>query len=540
MIPTVGDVIGLSVVQAGRPTVINEQGLDGPVRWVHVSDVADLTDLLQGGELVLTTGRELLRSPRDYLHGLARARAAGVVVELTDQALPEEAARVAHEEGLPLVVLQRVIRFVEVTEEVHRMIVANQYEQVDFARRAHEVFTELTMTRASIDDIVQAAAGLLGEPIVLEDLGHRALSIGDAGKSVAPLLNDWGRRSRMHAAGRREKELEGGWIVTPVGPMNEVWARLIAPTPPADLDRTSMVLERAAQALAMHRMAEKGRADVEHRAQAGLIDDVLRGRATNGQDVFARALALGLDDSGEYVPATVRADYGVVDNDQMIERLNTRLRDLVTHAVRGSGHTGLFSIRARGEVGMIIALRTPRDGDRHALLDALGQRIARDVKHDGHLADPVLGVAEPVKDLVVCIKSIDRSAHVADVAHSTPGLRAPYFRASDLRLRGLIASLRDDRRLQSFAESELQALMLDDIEKGDSGIDLLRAFLETGANKSVLAKRLHMSRPALYARLNELERTLGVSLLDSESRTSLHVAMLILDASSTGQSPRRR
>ena len=38
--------------------------LDEPVRWVHVSDVADLSNLLQGGELVLTTGRALRRAHR--------------------------------------------------------------------------------------------------------------------------------------------------------------------------------------------------------------------------------------------------------------------------------------------------------------------------------------------------------------------------------------------------------------------------------------------------------------------------------------------
>jgi purine catabolism regulator len=41
---------------------------------------------------------------------------------------------------------------------------------------------------------------------------------------------------------------------------------------------------------------------------------------------------------------------------------------------------------------------------------------------------------------------------------------------------------------------------------------------------------LHLSRPALYAKLHRIERILGVDLSDGESATSLHVAMLILDA----------
>jgi purine catabolism regulator len=40
---------------------------------------------------------------------------------------------------------------------------------------------------------------------------------------------------------------------------------------------------------------------------------------------------------------------------------------------------------------------------------------------------------------------------------------------------------------------------------------------------------MHLSRPTLYARLAGLERLLGANLDNAESRTSLHVAMLILD-----------
>jgi purine catabolism regulator len=59
--------------------------------------------------------------------------------------------------------------------------------------------------------------------------------------------------------------------------------------------------------------------------------------------------------------------------------------------------------------------------------------------------------------------------------------------------------------------------------------ELLRVFLECGGNKSDVAKRLRLSRPTLYSRLGALQRLLGVDLDNAESRTSLHVAMLILE-----------
>ncbi len=102
----------------------------------------------------------------------------------------------------------------------------------------------------------------------------------------------------------------------------------------------------------------------------------------------------------------------------------------------------------------------------------------------------------------------------------------PFYRAADVRLRGLISLLRSDHRVQAFAETELRALLSDD----PSNIAVLREYLRLAGNKVAVAQRLHMSRPALYKRLASISETLGVELDDGDSRTSLHVALMVLDA----------
>ncbi len=47
-----------------------------------------------------------------------------------------------------------------------------------------------------------------------------------------------------------------------------------------------------------------------------------------------------------------------------------------------------------------------------------------------------------------------------------------------------------------------------------------------GGNKALAAARAHLARPTFYQRLRLIERVLGVSLADPESRASLHVALL--------------
>ena len=530
---TVAEVVGLPVIQQGEPEVCSARRWNEPIRWVHVSDVADLSHLLQGGELVLTTGAALRNSPETYLQGLAEARAAGVVVELGNErlALPEAAGRIAASLNLALVALHRVIKFVDVTEAVHRLIVAEQYEEVAFDRRVHETFTELSMKRASLPGIVDTAAQMLGEPVILEDLAHQAIAVSAEGEVAATLLRDWERRSRRNTGPGGEE-----WTMTSVGPRSEEWGRLIIPHPAADPARAKMVLERASAALALHRMVERDRTGLQHQAQSGLIDDVLRSRITDEREVAARAQALGLRATGRYLPAVLRVDRSEGRLDPVAaHRRNVGLLDAVAHTVKAAGHTGLFSIRADGEIGVILALRRSHSED--AELTALGAGLRRETLRVDAAHTSAFALASAAIGVVEAIHALAEAAHVAEVAVSMRGDVPAYFRASDVRLRGLLSLLRDDPRVQSFAETELKALVTADAEGAPSNapsspasnLVVLREYLRLAGNKAALAKSLNMSRPALYKRLATIRRLVGVDLDDGESMTSLHVAMLILD-----------
>jgi purine catabolism regulator len=522
---TLAEVVDLAVVQQGSPEVLSARRWHDTIRWVHGSDLADLSTLLQGGELVLTTGAALARAPRRYLRGLADAGAVGVVVEVGTEtpALPHGVGRIAEDLDLALVVLHRAVRFVEVTEAVHRKIVAEQYDAVAFDRRVHETFTELGMKRASLSGIVDAAARILDEPVVLEDLSHQAITVS-AGIS-ADLLDEWERRSRRSPGRGRDAE---PWAVTGVGPRSQEWGRLVVPRAPADPARAKTVLERAAAALAMHRMIEQDRTSLQHQAQSGLIDDVLRGRITDDRDVTARAKALGLRSVANYLPAIVRVARPPRPADPVADhRRNIALVDVVAHTVNAAGHSGLFSLRGDGEVGAVVALKDSR-GDKG--LDALGARLRVEIgRVDGATAS-VFALATPAEQLTDAIAGLADASHIAEVALSMPPGDRTYYRSSDVRLRGLVSSLRDDRRVQRFAESELKPLLAEDDTATPSNLTVLREYLRLAGNKAALAERLHMSRPALYKRLATIRTALAVDLDDGESMASLYVALMVVDA----------
>ncbi|BBZ76019.1 putative regulatory protein [Mycolicibacterium anyangense] len=524
MEPTVREILDLPALRAGEPELVCAGDLDKPVRWVHVSDLADLSGLLTGGELVLTTGPALADpATRDgYLPGLAAAGAVGVVVELGLHIgeVPPSVRTSGIDAGLPVAVLHRPVRFIDVTEEVHRRIVADQYAEVAYAQRVHEAFTALSMRRASIDQIVESTAEMLQTPVVLEDLNRQVLSFAAWEVPTTELLAGWERRSRLAS--------EDTWTARPVGPYREVWGRLIAPAIVKADARTVTTLERAAQALALHRMVEQNRTSLELRAQSGLVDDLRRGRIVDEAEATARAHALGLRPALTYVPLAARLRETAAADQVVVQQRRVRTLDAIMHAVRAGGHTGLAATRDDGQIDLVLAPQRAGGRSSDSALTQVCSEIRRAVLRLDGVSDCVIGVGPESSRLIDAVGGLAEAGHVAEVAMSMPLHDKPFHRSADVRLRGLISLIRSDPRVQAFAETELAGLLAHRAVHGDDAFELLRSFLQAGGNKAELARTVHMSRPTLYSRLDALERIIGLDLDDAESRTSLHVAMLIL------------
>ncbi|MFF3567113.1 PucR family transcriptional regulator [Nocardia jiangxiensis] len=525
MLPTVAEILDMPVVRAGEPRVIGgAQGLDRPVRWVHVSETADLATLVSGGELILTTGQPLAYgapATGAYLESLAAAAVAGLVVELGRYVteLPTFVATVADRLGLPVVALRRITRFVEVTEAVHRMIVADQYAELEFAHSVHETFSTLSVRRASLEEIVKTAATLLDSSVVLEDLAHRVLAVSARGTSAAALLENWETTSRM-----LPDDVDSA---VPVGPHTQRWGRLLLRSESIPSARARMVLERAAQTLTLHRMIEKDRFGLHRQAQTGLIEDMVAGRVIDEQEAVARAATLGLARRARYVPVTVRVA-AVSEPDPLArQRRAATLLDAAGHGVALSRATALS---AADEQQLTLILGIGRDGELDPRLEQVCAALAAELRRTDGVQRIAVGVGADSESLLDAARELAHAAHVAEIALALEST-APrsFYRSGDVRLRGLLSLIRNEPGVQRFAETELSALLRHDIRHRGDLTPTLRRFLDLAGNKTELARRMNISRPALYDRLARIERILGVDLNDGEIRTSLHTALLIRD-----------
>lgn len=540
MLPTVADVLRLPSVAAGRPlTVASPAGLARPVRWVHVSEVPDISSLLSGGELLLTTGIALPDDPgalAGYVDDLADVGAAGLVVELGRRyaVLPGALHEAAVRRDLPLVALQEPVRFVDVTQAVHSSIVEAQFAQLQRSDEVHAAFTALTVAGASPADVLARVAELARCPVVLENRAHQVMLEEAAGAPRARLLADWEARSRRTPWSETTGTGADGWLVTPVMARGETWGRLVAVTDGADMAYRTVVLERGATALAVGRLLERDRETLERHAHRSLLADIVEQRWALPAEIASRVTAAGLPVAGRSLVAAVvhwpdTPPRGTVAGEGPDARARERDRaESVGLAARECRLPALVGSVAHGEVGVLGAL----DGVTATALEATLHRLAGAVRARPLAgAAPVIGVGSVVPGLTDARRSFQEASQAAQAAVGDPR-QLPFYRLLDVRLRGLLHLLRDDSRLQAFVERELAPLLAAD--DAEALLAVLQALLDSGGNKSAAAAAAHLSRPAFYARLARAERILGLDLDAPESRLSLHVALLARSARQPG------
>ncbi len=107
------------------------RGLDREIRWVHILETTEVDELLHGGEMILTTGagfRGEAAERRRFLAALIRRGAACLCIELGAYmaCLPVEWILQAEEAGFPLIVFSGKVRYVDITHDLHRLILGLQ------------------------------------------------------------------------------------------------------------------------------------------------------------------------------------------------------------------------------------------------------------------------------------------------------------------------------------------------------------------------------------------------------------------------------
>src|SRR3954447_17795242 len=119
------------VAEMGLELASGEEAADAPLRWVHISELADPTPWLSGGELLLTTAMAIGddAAQRAYVERLADHGVAGLGFGLGfgHDDIPPAVLDTCAVRGVPLFCVPYEVPFIAITERAFTQLVNEQY-----------------------------------------------------------------------------------------------------------------------------------------------------------------------------------------------------------------------------------------------------------------------------------------------------------------------------------------------------------------------------------------------------------------------------
>ncbi|GAA2517473.1 PucR family transcriptional regulator [Streptomyces gobitricini] len=145
-----------------------EDRLDTPVRWAHVSELADPVPYMEGGELLMVTAMKLdAENPeamRRYVKRLADAGVVGLgfAVGVNYDEIPQALVDAARDEGLPLLEVPRRTPFLAISKAVSAALAADQYRAVTAGFEAQREMTRSALAEGPAAVVARLAAHVDG------------------------------------------------------------------------------------------------------------------------------------------------------------------------------------------------------------------------------------------------------------------------------------------------------------------------------------------------------------------------------------------
>ncbi|MEX1654255.1 PucR family transcriptional regulator [Streptomyces pseudovenezuelae] len=525
-----------------------EDRLDVPVRWAHVSELADPVPYMEGGELLLITALKLdAEDPEAMRRYVKRLAGAGVVglgfaVGVNYDEIPGALVEAARDEGLPLLEVPRRTPFLAISKAVSAAIAADQYRSVTAGFAAQRELTRQALT--------DGPEGLLAALASQVD-GWAALY--DASGAVVAAAPEWaGRRAARITADverLRERPAPASSVVGGAGPPDnddrvELHSLGTGRRPRAALAVGTAAALGTAERYAVHSAialltltTERSRSlqAAEQRIGTAVLRMLLAGEPEHARTVAGDLYGALLDAPFRLIVAetVVVSSVRIVPDtparvpsaaalaaaaDAMGDPLGA-LTEIVESAAARSGESVL--VVPEGERLVVLAsdggAAATACGEYAVALEAARtseQAVAGD---EGEL---VVGVSAPAGPIAAAA-----AYKQAEQALSVARRRGRVYVEHEQLASGSVLPLLADEAVRAFADGLLRPLHEHDATGRGDLVASLRAWLSRHGQWDAAAADLGVHRHTLRYRMRRVEEILGRSLDDPDVRMELWLAL---------------
>jgi PucR family transcriptional regulator, purine catabolism regulatory protein len=514
---TVADLLAIEELHLGL--VAGAKGIDGPIRWAHVSELKDPTPFLRGGEVLLTTGLGLRGGPAAqaaYVEQLAGAglAALGIGLGFAFKTTPPAVCDAADQAGFPVFEVPFEVPFIAITEALFSRLVNEQYVLLQRAGTVQQTLSRLLVEGAGLDALLEAYARMTGTRALLLDVRGEVMAEARGATAVLPPRAVWAEIQALRPEGNEfslSLSDEGGsrtLLPVLVGGGPAGFLVLHRGTRPEPFHQ--VVVHHLATAVALELAKAQAVARTERRLVGDFLDALLEGELS-AEEIRRRLRFLGLGASPAIAVLVARRP-----EPDPSEPAMEALRLLVQDRLSRRPAPYVLSIR---DASVVALFEAAGPAEARAAADAVAEAVlARGL--DGRV-----GLGMPEADP----RGLRRAYQEARFALEAAGPAARVATVADLGSHRLLLARQEDAALEAISRGLLGPLADYDRRQHGDLVASLRAFLEHNGNWEAAARALAVHRHTLRYRIRRIAELSGRDLDRAGDRVEFWLALQAAD-----------
>ncbi|WP_456271451.1 PucR family transcriptional regulator [Bacillus sp. AK031] len=488
--------------------IAGHKGIRRQVKWVHVVEVTTIRNLLSGNELILTTGLAL-KEEEAFLSLIQQliesgASALGIELDTNISEIPAAVLQCAEENAFPVIVFEKEVPFVGITQDIHSILINQQYSMMKKLDCYAQELNKILLSVNDYKEILQVLHKELSVPVLFQLEGH------DAG--IHPKM----RRPEEHKLMLHYREYKRGsndqFALAKVILLDREYADLLIYRNDFPFSEYELlILDRTATALAQYLMRElyfneKKRAEESRWIKSWIKDEQSSDWLTN-----------------YLTQLKVKITGGVVSICQVKRFKENESLDLT--------YFNLVTRNLFEQYGFHVLAETDGDSLVFILLDTgecktWRRRVTSAYERilESEFCRNSTGLVFATGKYLENVTDVHKSFETAKDSLFYPaqlGEENGFYFSDDLHLYRLISIVNQNVNLWQMTEEFLGPILKYDQDHDGSLLQTLKVFLKCQGSKQQTAKQLFIVRQTLYHRLKKIEDLLGADYMEAEKRVAI-------------------
>jgi PucR family transcriptional regulator, purine catabolism regulatory protein len=491
--------------------VAGHNGLSRLVKWVHVVDVTKIRNLLNGNELILSTGLAW-RDDKDMflsvVEQLIDSNASALCIEIGTYTslLPPEIIELANKHHFPIILFKQEVPFVEITQDIHTLLINHQYQMISDLESYSQALNKKLLTIEDHNEILTFIHQYLKTQVITVFSNNETQFI--------PKVDEQERAGLLSF-------IEGNPVSPnlariPIQLLGDNHAELMIISKDKELtDFDQLILDRTATALAQfllrkHYVEEKRRAE-----ETEWLTSWLEGEYS--EEAIHEYLAYhspSVKPKGAFVCMCKLTPYETFSN------LDLTYFKLYFRTVFEQQGFTLFSIEKRDSLIFIFINKRNASTWKQRMKEGVQKLVQNDLKIGKHKSKPMIGIGKFVEELTNIPLSYQTAVETIRIQNRT-GLDNESCFYDDLHIFRLISHLNRHLDLNEIVQEYLAPVINYDKKYNGKLMETLKTYLACNGSKQETAKRLFVVRQTLYHRIEKLEKLLGSDFMNHEKRLAI-------------------